>query len=255
MLNLMRFKTKCCFGSSALLALMLFSSCSTSPDVRNNEPLNSTTQDLATPPGQEAFMLGAGDQVTVNVWRNDDLTSVAQVDPDGTIRLPLAGEIHAGGMTLSELQGTIAARLAKYIVNPKVHVEITSLRSRKFNVLGEVKSPGTFVMDQAIQPWDAVAKAGGFTLDANRWQVLLIHTDGGTNRMTTVNMEATLNAPPPPVLPMLQNGDIVYVLPRKIASVERFMTRFANVLAPFVDAVSLVVLTQGAVDIVKGTNK
>jgi len=129
------------------------------------------------------------------------------------------------------------------------------LISRKVNVLGEVNSPGTFVMNQAIRPWDAVARAGGFTLDANRRQVLLIHMDGGTNRLTTVNMETALDAPPPPVLPMLQYDDIVYVLPRKVANVERFMTRFANILAPFVDAVSLVVLTQGAVDIVNGTTR
>ncbi|MDD5677953.1 MAG: polysaccharide export protein [Kiritimatiellae bacterium] len=202
-----------------------------------------------------AVVLGPGDELTINVWRNSELTSVAKVDADGTIQMPLAGEFHAGGMTLSELQGAITTRLAKYIVNPRVHVGLTAMRSRKFNVLGEVRTPGSFVMDQTIQPFDAVAKAGGFTVDANHRQVLLIHPEGGTNRMTTINMETELGGQPPPVLPMLQNGDIVYVLPRKIANVERFMTRFANILAPFVDAVSLVVLTQGAVDIVKGTNR
>ena len=86
------------------------------------------------------FVLGVGDEIAVNVWRNDDLKRTVQIDPSGNIYLPLAGEIQACGLTISQLRGKIASGLSKYIIDPQVDINVSGLKrstsSARFNPLG-----------------------------------------------------------------------------------------------------------------------
>jgi len=183
-------------------------------------------------PAAVPVLLGPGDEVSITVWRNNELTCTPRVDPNGNISVPLAGEVHAAGLGLPELRVELTKRLAKYLVNPQVQVNLTALRSRKFHVLGEVKSPGTFVLDETVGPWDAIAKAGGFTVDANQRHVLLVHNDHGTGRIAALNMRALYEDKNAAPLGLIQSGDVLYVLPSRLANIERFMQKMQNILAP-----------------------
>src|SRR5262249_28756560 len=66
-------------------------------------------------PRKREFVLGTSDQVRINVWKNPKLSTDARVRPDGTITMPLIGDLPAAGRTPSELQKEITAKLSSYV--------------------------------------------------------------------------------------------------------------------------------------------
>src|SRR5881396_1313721 len=109
------------------------------------------------------YRLGPEDLVEVFVWKEPDLTTTVAVRPDGRTSLPLTNELQASGQTVTELQGEITKRLARFIANPVVNVMVKEVKSPKISVLGEVKKPDVYKMLQKLSVLDAIALAGGFT--------------------------------------------------------------------------------------------
>lgn len=177
------------------------------------------------------FILGPGDQITVKVWRNDDLTRTMQIDPTGNIQFPLVGELKASGLTTVQLRGKITSQLSKYLFDPKVDINVSNLQSQKVYVFGEVKTPGTIDWRVNMPVWEVIAKAGGFTVDADEKNILLVRSEDGKAVVRAWNMSAMLKGKQSQGT-YLRNGDIVYVLPEVIVSVERFMVRFSNIINP-----------------------
>lgn len=110
------------------------------------------------------YALAPGDKVRVTVWGQPDLTTEAELDAGGQIAMPLLGAVQAGGRTAGALRDAIAERLdARYLVNPKVAVEVA--RYRPVFVLGSVERPGSYNYQPALDVRRAVALAGGYSAD------------------------------------------------------------------------------------------
>lgn len=110
------------------------------------------------------YALTPGDRVRVTVWGQPDLTTEAELDAGGQIAMPLLGAVQAGGRTAGALRDAIAERLdARYLVNPKVAVEVA--RYRPVFVLGGVERPGSYNYQPALDVRRAVALAGGYSAD------------------------------------------------------------------------------------------
>lgn len=116
------------------------------------------------------YRIGIEDMLAIMVWQHSDLSITAAVGPDGKISMPLAGEITAKGLTKTEVQDLIAARLAKYVRDPVVTVNITEYTSRRIRVLGQVNQPGMYTFSGQITLLDAIARAGGPTITAQLHQ-------------------------------------------------------------------------------------
>src|SRR3954462_6781660 len=82
--------------------------------------------------------LGAGDTVHVTVFQQPDLTTDARVTEQGTIVMPLLGQVKVDGLTTSEAAGKIGESLKQgnYLKNPQVAMALTTVRSRQVSVLG-----------------------------------------------------------------------------------------------------------------------
>ncbi len=89
----------------------------------------------------EVYTIHPGDTILVTVWDHPELTTPAGnqqqavtngrlVQPDGTFFYPYAGKINVSGMTIEELRSTLSSRLAKYIREPKVDVNVVGYGSR-----------------------------------------------------------------------------------------------------------------------------
>ena len=138
--------------------------------------------------------------------------------------------------------------------DPQVDINVSALRSMTIYVLGEIRTPGTFVLDRRMKPMEAIAAAGGFTQDANTRNILLVRAEKDVTRVRALNlnisdMQAGKNLTP---VMYLQNGDVLYVVPSVIASVERFMVKLSNILRPFTQLPSAVVLGNDAYDVLRG---
>ena len=117
------------------------------------------------PPAQKAddsYVIGPADVLAINVWKEAEISRSIPVRSDGRISLPLIGEVQAAGRTPRQLQEELAKKLTSFISEPDVTVIVQEIHSQKFNVLGQVGKPGTFLLTDSTTVLDAIALAGGF---------------------------------------------------------------------------------------------
>lgn len=198
------------------------------------------------------LILDSGDEIKIEVWRHSDLERTLKIDGQGHFFYPLAGQIQARGKTVSQVRSELEDKLKKFFVSPQVNVTLTNLSSRKFYLLGEVKNPGSQILVRKTTIWEAIAEAGGLTTEADPRQVLLLRPKGSQVRAYPVNLLPDKQNPKKANgLIFLKKGDIVYALPQKIVSLERFMSRLKNIIDPLVTAERGVVLWPDTRDILK----
>jgi polysaccharide export outer membrane protein len=119
---------------------------------------------LEAQPITESYLIGPEDVLEVMVWKNEDLTRVVGVRPDGKISLPLLGDLQAAGLTAEQLQDEISTRLAQYYKEPpQVSVLVQEVNSYAIFLLGEVRNPGRYVVKTGTTFLQALTLAGGFT--------------------------------------------------------------------------------------------
>lgn len=108
------------------------------------------------------YRLGAGDKVRVTVYGEEDLSGEFQIDGNGYVRLPLIGQVQAGGHSAYQLEGNVEASLGNgYLKSPRVNIEVTTYRP--FYIIGQVSRPGQYPYTSNMSALDAVGVAGGFT--------------------------------------------------------------------------------------------
>ncbi|OED48303.1 capsular biosynthesis protein [Endozoicomonas sp. (ex Bugula neritina AB1)] len=159
--------------------------------------LSSAVQ--AAPTSFSKYKLNSGDEISISVYGEDDMSLETRLTDAGTISYPFLGEVRVKGMTVGELQNFITRKLkGDYFVDPKVSVSIKEYR--KFFVSGEVKSPGGFSFEPGLTLEKAVALAGGFTQRASKKEIMVNREENGR----LVEKELDLNES---VLP----GDIITI--------------------------------------------
>jgi polysaccharide export outer membrane protein len=108
--------------------------------------LSAQTIAPSNPPQQNLvqYRLGAGDQVRIWVLGLEEFFNDKphRVEPGGDLNLPLAGKIHAAGMTVDDLKAFLVERLVKEVLRPEVSIEITEFGSEPVSILGAVNHPG-----------------------------------------------------------------------------------------------------------------
>src|SRR5215510_8960785 len=91
-------------------------------------------------PRNKELILGVGDVVGINVWENPNLSVEATIRPDGTITMPLVGDLKAAGETPTTLKTRIKTQLQAFvrIQGTEVTVAVKAWRSYRFTIQGEV---------------------------------------------------------------------------------------------------------------------
>ncbi|MES2492642.1 MAG: polysaccharide biosynthesis/export family protein [Pseudomonadota bacterium] len=111
----------------------------------------------------DGYVLGAGDVIEVGVLGREDFRSRVQVLVDGSITLPLIGNVSATNKTILQLKSEIQDKLrgGGYFSNPAVSIWVVTYASRYVVVLGEVGSPGIVPIDRAYRISEILARVGG----------------------------------------------------------------------------------------------
>jgi len=113
------------------------------------------------------YLLGPDDTVTIHAVNAPDLSEKPfRVDAGGEIKMPMIGRVHAGGLTLDQLETEIATRLKVYLVEPEVTAGITEFRSQPVSVVGSVATPGVHQLEGQKTLVEMLAIAGGLRPDA-----------------------------------------------------------------------------------------
>ena len=139
------------------------------------------------------YVLQAGDEIDIQVYREPELSGTFRINPSGEIRHSLAGAIPVAGKTVKEAEGYFTKRMAKdYLVNPRVIIKVVSAQSSQIVVLGEVEKPGVYPLPigDRLTLLQAIADAGGFTELASPDRVNIVRraSDG---RQTTMRVRVS----------------------------------------------------------------
>jgi polysaccharide biosynthesis/export protein len=137
------------------------------------------------------YVIGVADTLAINVWRNEEISSDVKVRPDGTVTLPLLGDVQAAGKTPSELRTEIKKRLGQFLRDDTaiVTVAVSDVNSYRFTVSGEVANSGVFSTKHYITVVDAIALAGGFTRYAERERVMILRRDGKQGQVRKIPVD------------------------------------------------------------------
>ena len=120
----------------------------------------------------ENYRIGANDALFITVWDHPELTTPGGqqqatqanariVRDDGTLFYPFIGNVKVEGLTLEELREIIAERLARFIEQPQVDVNVIGYNSQKIIVSGAFVNPGFIPVDaQRLTLLQAVGLAG-----------------------------------------------------------------------------------------------
>lgn len=132
------------------------------------------------------YIIGPEDVLEITVWRNQDLSKVVAVRPDGRISMPLIGDVTAMGRTPSQLTDDIAMRLKEFKENPSIAIVVKEVNSYAVFILGEVQKPGKYPLKSKTTLLQGITIAGGFTPTAARNKMVLfrfLDNGGGDERM------------------------------------------------------------------------
>lgn len=114
--------------------------------------------------------IASSDTVSVTVFREADLNSSGQLGREGTLSIPLIGDVRMVGLTTTQAEKAIEAKFRDgYLVRPQVTVRITDRVVRTISVQGEVRQAGVFTLphDRLLTLSEAIAMAGGASDIAN----------------------------------------------------------------------------------------
>ena len=135
------------------------------------------------------YIIGPEDVLEITVWRNQDLSKVVQVRPDGRISLPLIGDVNAVGKTPTQLTADISAKLKEYKEAPSVAIVVKEVNSYAIFVLGEVGRPGKYPLKSKTTLLQGITIAGGFSQTAARNKVVVFRFNDTSNG--SVKMKAS----------------------------------------------------------------
>jgi polysaccharide biosynthesis/export protein len=128
-----------------------------------NPPLTITTDPAILFPGPRDIYLGTGDVLTVHIYGNSDYSPVARVGLDGTIQLPLIGNLMVDNLTVHQTQDLIAQKLkaAGMYRDPQVSVQLTDSPNQIVTVLGELHGIVPVIGERRLFDVLAAVGAGG----------------------------------------------------------------------------------------------
>lgn len=152
------------------------------------------------------------DILEISVYNHPDLSKAVIVQSDGSVDYPLVSGIPVDGLTLSEFREILSTQLTKYIGEPPIlSIRFSSSISIRVTVLGQVTTPGEYLIQQSSTIQGAVSRAGGPTPRAQLDRVKLIRNNDAAKSVKTVNLLRFFIEGDPSLLPVIDEGDVIVV--------------------------------------------
>ncbi|MCS0595604.1 polysaccharide export protein [Massilia agri] len=152
-----------------------------------------------TPPSAAAlapvnpdYLIGPGDNVTVTVWRNPEVSSSVPVRPDGKITTPLVEDLPAAGKTSTQLARDIEQALGKFIQQPVVTVIVTNFVGNygdQIRVIGQAARPQALPYRRDMSLMDVLIMVGGITEFAAGNKASIIRNVDGKQEKLNVRLD------------------------------------------------------------------
>ena len=134
------------------------------------------------------YLIQPGDVVELITFQRDELTGEFTVSPDGTIGVPILGDIRIEGLSRAEAEKFIFESLSQKYDIPSLLLKLKSVQNlTTITVLGAVNKPGTFQVKKSITFMEAVGLAEGFKKEADLSDIR-IYSNGKSSSVMSVNL-------------------------------------------------------------------
>lgn len=252
---------------SLLLLIALLSSCRTqnlfqanSKQARPSVPANPSSSvnkagvdtSFFTINADYEYIIRKDDKISVSIWDHDDLSVGSlygiynsnevygkwlMVNARGEINVPKIGAFRIRGLSIVQAQDSLKKRYAEWVKNPIVEVKVLN---KEITVMGELKSPGKFLVDKDYNPLiEMIAKAGDFDFYADKRHVKVIRLVQNEVKEITIDLTRMENYTNKNIL--LLPGDVVYVPSKKGKDFDK---RIATII-PFASIATAFAITYG----------
>jgi polysaccharide export outer membrane protein len=179
--------------------------------------LNARLKALTALPINNAdYRLGPGDLIEIRVFGVSNLDQTLRISASGTIKLPLIDTVKAEGLTSSELEQRLAAKLAGDVIkDPEVSVFVKEYRSQPVTVLGAVRNPGQILITLQLRIVDVLSLAGGLQPNAGDEATIQRRAkDGQEDEIIKVNLRELLERGDLSLNTVVRGGDTIHVQER-----------------------------------------
>jgi polysaccharide export outer membrane protein len=212
-------------------AVLLFAAgCQTVPNsVRESHEV------LAAPPDPDReIVISPGDELEIQFFYTETLSTIQTVRPDGVISLKLIGDLYVAGKTPSDIKGMIVDNLRRYIDQIDVTIVVRELHQRQVFVGGAVDDPGSVEMPGSMTALEALLRAGGINpVTGAPKSVLIIRNSDGRWVGGKLDMKDVLRGVGGQPF-YLQPLDIVYVPEKGVVRVNRWIEQNIDRILPTV---------------------
>jgi polysaccharide export outer membrane protein len=164
-----------------------------------------------TDEAREPYTINPGDLLEISVWKELDLQRQVLVRPDGAFSFPLSGDIVAQGRTVEDVRRELTSRLATYIPDLVVTVTVAEINGNKIFVIGQVKTPGVFVVNPRVDVIQALSIAGGMTPFAQVNNIKILRRRGSQQTILEFRYSDIIKGENLEQNVLLEVGDVVLV--------------------------------------------
>lgn len=174
--------------------LIFFLALTTVGCASNNSKLPSATQynSITTSVDDYQYIIGPGDNLSIFVWRNPDISGSFVVRPDGKVTTSLVEDIDVSGKTPTALARQLEEQLGKYINNPRVTVSVGGFRgplSEQVRVIGEATNPSAVNYTEKMTLLDLMISVGGLTEFASGNNAKLVRMVAGVQKTFEIHID------------------------------------------------------------------
>jgi polysaccharide export outer membrane protein len=160
------------------------------------------------------YLIGPGDSVNINVWRNPEVSMAVPVRPDGKITTPLVEDLQAAGKTSSQLARDIEKALGKFIQEPVVTVVVTNFvgnYSEQIRVIGQAAKPQALPYRRDMSLMDVLIAVGGVNEFAAGNRASIIRTVDGHQQKLAVRLDDLIRAGDVSANVAMRPGDVLVI--------------------------------------------
>jgi polysaccharide export outer membrane protein len=148
----------------------------------------------APPPGMLDYRLGAGDEVTVEIVGEEEMSGTFRIAADGTLEIPYGGRILVQDLNVDDASRVVTQHLGGAVLRrPQVVLSVARFRSREVEVSGAVAKPGRYPMTEAhVTVREMLVAAGGLG-DLSSPRAEIHRTAEGRRDIIDVDLERVYN--------------------------------------------------------------
>jgi polysaccharide export outer membrane protein len=152
----------------------------------STSPPKSATQD-------PSYSIAPEDVLTIDVWKEPEISRTVPVRRDGKISLPLLDDVQAAGLTPTQLSSEIVEKLQASVLHPQVTVIVAQMSSQRIYILGQVNRGGAYPLVPEMKAMQALSIAGGFTPFANVKKIYVMRTENGEDKIFRINYKEVVS--------------------------------------------------------------